>query len=795
MTWSSRGSRTAGLLIALLAAATSAARAQDAQLRGRVTEAGTSAPLPEAEVLVTSRGLRTTTDADGRFHLAGLEPGAAEVTVRRLGFAPAQRRVTLIAGEPLDLVVVLSAAVTQLDPVVVTATRDERSLADVAAAVAVADSTVIKSGRTSGLHEVLRYTPGVQATSRYGGDDVNLSIRGSGIRTTFGVRGVAVLLDGVPITEPDGLTRLDLIELATARQVEVVRGPTSALYGGMASGGAVNIISRTGEESRGASLRAQTGAFGFSKYDAYLGSPFASGRGSAIGSGTYTWSEGFRAHNTNQMWRLNLRGDYRIGERTRVGVEGSTSSLDVLIPGALTQAEFDADPYQAAPVNVTNDYARRDERFRTGLRLDQGFGAGGAAAQATGYFFYGGRTLDHPIFQVLDQSLHRVQAGARVRAGLDRVADPRLQLATGFDYDNLFGTDQRYRNVAGDRGPLVADGYIALPSVGVFGQLEGRLRHDLTLTAGARYDKVTYDVENYLGGFTASSTSFDQLSPKVTLAWRPAARGTVYASVSRGFEVPTIGELTVSPDPSETFNSQLQPKTLWNYELGGRTVVGQRFLLDAAVFYADVSGEFLSRTIPTETGPRTVFENAGDSRNIGVELGWTALLTPWLDLVGSYTFTDAKLQDYQSLVVDANGQNVLTDFSGNRLPGVPQHRLTGEFRVRPLRHLQASIGAEWQSKLYVDNANADQGLVYFKPFGPGPVQAIPYAAVPAWAIVHLSASYAFGPATFTASVENLFDDRYTANVTINDGQGRFYSAGAGRFLSLGVTLAALPGGF
>jgi outer membrane receptor protein involved in Fe transport len=138
---------------------------------------------------------------------------------------------------------------------------------------------------------------------------------------------------------------------------------------------------------------------------------------------------------------------------------------------------------------------------------------------------------------------------------------------------------------------------------------------------------------------------------------------------------------------------------------------------------------------------------------------------------------------------------VLTDFSGNRLPGVPQHRLTGEFRVRPLPRLQASIGAEWQGKLYVDNANADEGEVYFKPFGPGAVQAIPYRAVPAWAIVHLSASYTVGPATFTASVENLFNDRYTANVTINDGQGRFYSAGAGRFLSLGVTLAALPGGF
>ncbi|MFL5506112.1 MAG: carboxypeptidase regulatory-like domain-containing protein, partial [Gemmatimonadales bacterium] len=164
--WYSRRFRLAGLVIALLAGSASMAHAQGAEVRGRVTEAGTSAPVADAEVLVSARGLKVTTAADGQFELTGLEAGTFEVLVRRLGFAPAVRRVTLAAGQRLELAVVLSPAVTQLDPVVVTATRDERSLADVPAAVSVADSTVIKAGRTAGLHEVLRYTPGVQATSR-----------------------------------------------------------------------------------------------------------------------------------------------------------------------------------------------------------------------------------------------------------------------------------------------------------------------------------------------------------------------------------------------------------------------------------------------------------------------------------------------------------------------------------------------------------------------------------------------------------------------------------------------------
>ncbi|HEX5631982.1 MAG TPA: TonB-dependent receptor, partial [Gemmatimonadales bacterium] len=289
--------------------------------------------------------------------------------------------------------------------------------------------------------------------------------------------------------------------------------------------------------------------------------------------------------------------------------------------------------------------------------------------------------------------------------------------------------------------------------------------------------------------------TFDQLSPKATVSWRPRGRTTLYASVARGFEVPTVGELTASPSPDEPFNTTLTPKSLWNYEVGARTLLGQRLLLDAALFYADVTGEFLSRTIPTETGPRTVYENAGDSRNIGFELGWTALVTDWLDLVGSYTWADYTLQDYQSIVVNEAGQGVLTDFSGNRLPGVPRHRLAGELRVRPHARVQASVGAEWQSRVYVDNGNADAGTVYFKPFGPGEVQAIAFRAVPDYALLHLAASWQVGPARLFGSVENLLDTRYTANVTINDGQGRFYNAGAGRYVAVGVSLAAFTGGF
>lgn len=780
-----------GALLLLLGAGPLVAQ-QQGVVQGVVRDSATGEPVVEADVM--SGSLRVRTAPDGRYRLEGLAPGPAEVSVRRVGYRPVARRVVVEAGNPTRADFSLTAAAAVLDPVVVTATRDERSLSEVPAAVTAVDTTVIESGRTAGLDEVLRYTPGILAQSRYGGDDVNLSVRGSGIRTTFGVRGVAVLLDGVPITEPDGLTRLDLVELAQARQVEVVRGPASALYGGVASGGAVNIISRTGQDSRGINLRVQNGAFGFAKYDGYLGSTFDRGRGSVLVSGAHTDAEGFRDFNNNRMTRFNLRADWQPALRTRLSVEASTSNLDMNIPGALTEAEFQADPNQANPVSVANAYARRDARYRTGLRLDQGIGAEGTL-QSTSYVYYGGRTLDHPIYQVLEQNLHRIQAGTRLHAAVDRRDDPRVLATAGVDYDNLYGTDQRFVNQGGVPGAMLANGYMALPNVGVYGVAEARVAASLSVSAGLRYDRVEYDLDNYMNPALSADKVFDQLSPKFSATWRANAATTMYATVARGFEVPTAGELTASPDPAQAINDSLAPKSLWNYELGARTMVGDALFLNVSVFYADVTGEFLSRTIPTPAGPRPVFENAGSSRNIGLEVGWTALLAPWLDFTGSYTFADYKLTDYQSMVVNPSGQAVLTDFSGNRLPGVPVHRLGGELRFRPVKALVAGVGVEWQARTYVDNGNSTTGTMYFRSFGSPTLNAVPFSAIPAWGIVNLNARYALGPATIFGNIENLFNKTYVANAVINDGTGRFYNAGAGRFAVLGVSVAAFPGGF
>ena len=430
-------------LAILLAGAPARLAAQAGILRGHVVRADWPVGLADADLELRPSGAMTRTDARGFFEFRGVPPGQVEVAVRRVGFAPAVVVLQVDALAATEVTIPLEPVPTILDPIVTSATRDARSLSEVAAAVSVADTSAIRRGRTVGLDEVLRMMPGVEAASRYGTDEVNIGIRGSAARARQAVRGVAVLLDGIPLSEPDGVARLDLIELAASRQVEVVRGPVSALYAGSPSG-VVNVVSRTGRDSRGISVRALGGASGFQKYDGHLGGVFEGGRGSGFAAASYTSADGYRAHSDGDILRGQVAFDYVAAPGTRVAIQANGSRLDSRLPGSQTQLQFDADPAGAAPAALTFGFGRGDNRYRGGARLEQVVGNG----LASGYFFYGGSTLDFPIpTEIVDLNLDRVQGGARLRA--DRVAGAPLDATIGFDYDNVFGTDRRWENDGG----------------------------------------------------------------------------------------------------------------------------------------------------------------------------------------------------------------------------------------------------------------------------------------------------------------------------------------------------------
>ena len=765
--------------LAILIACAAPLAAQTGVIRGHVVNADGLVGLADAYVELSPSGATTRSDARGFFLFRGITPGQVEVTVRRVGFG---RMVVVARVDSLtvtDVDIPLKPVPVTLDPIVTSATRDARSLSRVAAAVSVADTSAISRGRTVGLNETLRMMPGVQTASRYGGmEDVRIGIRGSASRGGVAPRGVAVLLDGIPLTEPDGVARLDLIELAAAHQIEVVRGPVSALYAGSPSG-VVNVVSRTGRDSRGISVRAMRGGFGLEKYDGHAGGVFADGRGSAFVAGSYTSADGYRAHSDGDVMRGQVAFDYVAAPGTRIALQATGSRLDLQLPGPLNQSQFDADPDVASPAAVTFGLGRGDNRYRAGARLEQVVGSGIASA----YGFYGGRTLDFPTSTtIVDLNLHRVQTGASLR--LPRVAGAALGATVGVDYDNIFSPDRRWVNNSGVHGALSDSGFFSVPNLGAYSQVEWQATRTGGVTAGLRYDRVTYQFESDSSAPEAirrQKRTFDHFSPRLSAVWTPGSATLLYASAGRGVEVPAIGELSGGPNNPLL---PVRPKSLWNYEIGARRFVGDRLRVDGSAFYADVRGEFVPRTFNNMTRP----ENASRSRNIGIELAARARASNRLDLAATYALLDLRLLDYTSDVLDSTGTPRAIDFAGKLLPAVPRHRLTGDARVRPLPDLDLGVQLEWQSVVHVESGNAIAGIWYFRQQPAAPVQQVPFRAVPARALLHLNIAWRLGPATLFGGVENVFGLRHVGSVVANENAGRFYEAGPPATVSVGIRL-------
>ncbi|MFL5490709.1 MAG: TonB-dependent receptor domain-containing protein [Gemmatimonadales bacterium] len=764
--------RMALALAILLAGAAPHASAQAGSLRGHVLRGEGPVGLAEAQIELRPTGLSTRTDARGFFQFRDVSPGRVELGVRRVGFAPAVVVVQVESLAVTEVDIRLEPVLTIHDLIVTSQTGDPQSLGEVAGAVSVADMSAIRRGRTVGLNETLRMMPGVQAPSRYGTEDVNLGIRGSAARARQAVRGVTMLIDGIPLSEPDGVGRPDLIDLAATKQVEVVRGPVSVLNAG-STGGVVNVVSRTGHDSPGVTGSALGGGFGFRKYDAQAGGEFADGKGSGFASGSYTWAEGYRAHSEADIARGQMAFDYSAAPGTRLFVQANGSQLDSRLPGSLTQAQFDTDPNSAAPSAVAFGVGRTDNRYRAGARLEQAVGSG----TASGYFFYSWRNLHSPnAGEIVELDLDRIQGGARVRSG--PIAGQALDATIGLDYDILYGTDRRWQNLGGAPGAVNDDGHYSVPNLGAYSQLQWRASRAAEATLGLRYDRVTYQYESKVG-IPRQETAFDQLSPRLSVGWSTNEATALHASVGRGFETPAINELSASP--GDSLSLSLHPKSLWNYEVGARRVIAGRVLLDGSVFYADVNGEFVPHIVNNVSRP----ENANHSRNIGVELGVTARATEQIELAASYTFLDLRLQDYTSAVLDSTGAVRQVDFSGKLMPGVPRDRVTGEVRLSPVAALDLGVQLEWQSLTYVETGNAAAGLWYFQSPA-GALQQVAFRAAPARTLVHLNAAWRVGPATVLGSVENLFGLGYPGNIVANESLGRFYEAGSPGLVSLGL---------
>jgi len=648
----------------------------------------------------------------------------------------------------------------------VTVTRTTLPLARLPFAVAVVNKRDLAARATWGLDEALANVPGVLAANRYNFSlDQRLSIRGFGARSAFAVRGIKIMLDGIPQTLPDGQGQLTHVELGSADRIEVLRGSASALYGN-ASGGVINIWTdaHVPERSTGA-VRVVAGTFdrGLDRtWTKWQGTGrFRVGRG---GGATLSLSrlsyEGERDHSAADFRALSGRLRLPLGavwSLTALADIGDQPRADN--PGALNLTELGRNRDTVPPLNLATHAGKDVLQGQGGVTL-RGTLASGDEASVT--LFGLARDLENPqtfAYIRLNRAAYGSRAvftrrGGRVTAGLDvqRQRDDRT------NFGNAAGRPDTVRSL---------DQLERVTEIGPFVQTVVDVAPRATLTAGMRYDRVSFDVSDRLVGDSTSDLKYRNDSGDRVMAAFSGSLGatlqaseavTVYASAGSSFETPTTTELANRPDTAGGFNRNLSPQRAWTYEVGARSAGWE-----IALYQADARDALVSFEIPASPG-RRFFRNAGSARYRGVEFSAGRAIVPGLEGRVTWTYSDFR---YRRYAFTAGGTTHVLD--GRRLPGIPQQALRLALRASPaaLRGVWGEIETQYTSRYEVDDTLSRR--------------------TSPWWVTNLRAGWEGRRVAPFIAFQNVFNRKYVASVVVNAAAGRYYEPAPGRNLYVGVS--------
>jgi iron complex outermembrane receptor protein len=675
---------------------------------------------------------------------------------------------------------------TVLPPVVVSATRSARDPYAIPLALSRVERSRFAAGAGRGLDEALALVPGVLAQSRAGGTDVRITIRGfgargAGDRSNAGTtRGIRILLDGFPETEPDGRTSLDGIDLASTHAIEVIRSNASAIWGN-AAGGVINVSTMPPPDVRLLETDVAGGSFGLVR---------AAFRGStAAAAGQLSWSlvratfDGWRAHSAGRRTLANLAYRSAALERTRLGLYVVATDNFFEIPGPLTAPQLQADERQANATYLARDERRHNRIGRVGVTL---------AHDASPRVTWDG------LFYVQPKFLQRSERGTFrdfTRYHLGGQTGLRLVTPLGGDVTGALraGVDAAYQDGAvlfysltpdGGRGDTLRnDQREAARNLGAYLQEELEFGA-LDVTLGARYDDITYVAEDYFNPALAARKSYTRLSPKLGVSYRFGPTHAVFAAVGGGIEAPAGNET----DPASTFgqdtvtalNPLLDAIRSTTYEVGTRHAIAtggwlREVRYDVALYDTEVRDEI----IPYRGG--RFYFSAGRVRRAGVELALAAESESGFVLQTSLAYAHHR---YRTYVVDSVHYGVpgaTADYGGNRVVGVPAVTYTVSGQAAPAfaRPLWLRVMVQGSSSYFADDANA--------------VRVAGYKIVNATLGVDEPLRLgALGLRGYVA-VNNVFDRPYVASAFLNPdvvaGQPVAFEPGLPRNLVIGVTVA------
>ncbi|HHI2932092.1 TPA: TonB-dependent receptor PqqU [Klebsiella variicola] len=689
------------------------------------------------------------------------------------------------AALPALLLPLIAAAQTADEQtMVVTAAPTTVSELDTPAAVSVVNGDEMRQAAPRvNLSESLGAVPGLQVQNRQNyAQDLQLSIRGFGSRSTYGVRGLRIYVDGIPATMPDGQGQTSNIDIGSVDTIEVLRGPFSALYGN-SSGGVINVTSQTGTQPPTVEASSYYGSFGTWHYG--MKATGAVGDGSHAGDVDYTVStnrfttHGYRDHSGARKNLANARLGVRINDVSKLTLLLNSVDIKANDAGGLTADEWRDNPRQS-PRGDQYNTRKNTRQTQAGLRYERQL----SAQDDLSVMMYAGER-ETTQFQSIPRTpqLKPSHAGGvidltRHYQGIDTRLTHRgellvpVTLTAGLNYENMSERRKGYENFVmvngapqyGEQGALRRNERNLMWNIDPYLQTQWQLTDKLSLDAGVRYSSVWFDSNDYYitpgNGDDSGDASYHKWLPAGSLKYALTDAWNVYLSAGRGFETPTINELSYRSDNQSGLNFGLKPSTNDTVEIGSKTRLGNG-LLTAALFQTNTDNEIV---VDSSSGGRTSYKNAGKTRRQGMELGLDQQFGESWRLKAAWTWLDAT---YRTNVCDDASCN------GNRIPGIARNMGYASFGYQPEQGWYAGSDIRYMSDIMANDENT--------------------AKAPSWTVVGLTTGYKWSYGRMDMDlfgrVDNLFDREYVGSVIVNESNGRYYEPAPGRNYGIGLNLA------
>ena len=684
----------------------------------------------------------------------------------------------------LLLPLIAAAQAADEQTMVVTAAPTTVSELDTPAAVSVVNGDEMRQAAPRvNLSESLGAVPGLQVQNRQNyAQDLQLSIRGFGSRSTYGVRGLRIYVDGIPATMPDGQGQTSNIDIGSVDTIEVLRGPFSALYRN-STGGVINVTSQTGTQPPTVEASSYYGSFGTWHYG--MKATGAVGDGSHAGDVDYTVStnrfttHGYRDHSGARKNLANARLGVRINDVSKLTLLLNSVDIKANDAGGLTADEWRDNPRQS-PRGDQYNTRKNTRQTQAGLRYERQL----SAQDDLSVMMYAGER-ETTQFQSIPRApqLKPSHAGGvidltRHYQGIDTRLTHRgellvpVTLTAGLDYENMSERRKGYENFVmvngapqyGEQGALRRNERNLMWNVDPYLQTQWQLTDKLSLDAGVRYSSVWFDSNDYYitpgNGDDSGDASYHKWLPAGSLKYALTDAWNVYLSAGRGFETPTINELSYRSDNQSGLNFGLKPSTNDTVEIGSKTRIGNG-LFTAALFQTNTDNEIV---VDSSSGGRTSYKNAGKTRRQGMELGLDQQFGESWRLKAAWTWLDAT---YRTNVCDDASCN------GNRIPGIARNMGYASFGYQPEQGWYAGSDIRYMSDIMANDENT--------------------AKAPSWTVVGLTTGYKWSYGRMDMDlfgrIDNLFDREYVGSVIVNESNGRYYEPAPGRNYGIGLNLA------